>query len=192
MLLFLCAGITQAQTVTDSAGRRVTPNAQAQATADSLERIHSPRKAAIRSAILPGWGQIYNKKYWKLPLVYGALGTTAGIFVYNLRSYRDLRDAYRIIINKDTANFPNVAPNLQPFIANNQSEQLRTLRNEFRQNIDYTVLVFIALWGLQVVDATVDAHLKTFDVSPDLSLRFKAGYSDLARAPAVGIVLQFK
>ena len=208
VLLFLCAGITQAQTVTDSAGRRVTPNAQAQATADSLERIHSPRKAAIRSAILPGWGQIYNKKYWKLPLVYGALGTTAGIFVYNLTNYQDLRFAYSARFNaqlplRDPSN-PNQTG---PFRDTTRLyeldlvrddlkliglEQLRTVRNEFRQNIDYTVLVFIALWGLQVVDATVDAHLKTFDVSPDLSLRFKAGYSDLARAPAVGIVLQFK
>src|ERR1043165_4180403 len=59
-----------------------------------IVKIQSPRKAAIRSAILPGLGQIYNKKYWKLPLVYGALGATAGIFIYSLNNYRDTRFAY--------------------------------------------------------------------------------------------------
>src|SRR6266436_3445595 len=62
---------------------------------DSLIKTeHSPRKAAIRSAILPGWGQVYNKKYWKVPIVYAALGITGYIFVDNIKTYRDLRFAY--------------------------------------------------------------------------------------------------
>jgi hypothetical protein len=64
------------------------------AAIDSVLNTHSPRKAAIRSALLPGWGQIYNKRYWKLPIVYGALGTTAYVFVYNLRTYKELKFAY--------------------------------------------------------------------------------------------------
>src|SRR5215211_1221198 len=63
--------------------------------ADSALHAFSPRKAIIRSAIVPGWGQIYNKKYWKLPLVYGALGATGFVFVTNLQTYRDLRFAYQ-------------------------------------------------------------------------------------------------
>src|SRR4030095_3174699 len=59
------------------------------------KKIYSPKKATIRSAILPGWGQIYNKKYWKLPIVYGAMGISAGIFFYNLNNYRDTRFAYK-------------------------------------------------------------------------------------------------
>src|SRR5690349_23886517 len=55
--------------------------------------VYSPRKAAIRSAILPGLGQIYNRKYWKLPIVYGALGTTAAVFFYNLKNYKDTKFA---------------------------------------------------------------------------------------------------
>src|SRR5947209_8419173 len=58
---------------------------------DSILKNHSPKKAAIRSAIFPGLGQIYNKKYWKLPIVYGALGTTAVVFFFNLSTYKDLR-----------------------------------------------------------------------------------------------------
>ena len=72
---------------------------------------------------------------------------------------------------------------------------LRYNRNEFRRNIDYTVLVFILFWGLQVVDATVDAHLKSFDVSPDLSLQIKPGYSELAHQwdkPGAQIQIKFK
>src|SRR5215210_5085899 len=55
---------------------------------DTLTKKHSPAKAAFRSAVLPGWGQAYNKKYWKIPIVYGALGTTAAVFFYNLNTYR--------------------------------------------------------------------------------------------------------
>src|SRR6476660_5795354 len=62
------------------------------AKVDSLIKAqHSPRKAAIRSAIIPGWGQIYNRKYWKVPIVWGALGVTAVIFVNNLHTYEDLK-----------------------------------------------------------------------------------------------------
>ena len=157
---------------------------------DSVSRTHSPRSAAIRSAILPGLGQIYNKKYWKLPIVYGALGTCAVIFEYNLRNYRDTRFAYRVKFNMrvnrtDSALFASIRPNLKPL----SEESLRNYRNQFRKDIDYSVLVFILLWGLNVVDATVDAHLKTFDVSPDLSFRLRPGYSELARTNGISLVM---
>lgn len=158
---------------------------------DSATLAHSPRKAAIRSAILPGWGQIYNKKYWKLPIVYGALGTCTGIFIYNLNNYNDFRFAYRVKYNMrvnhtDTALFPSIKRNLQPL----SEESLRFQRNLFRRDIDYSALVFILLWGLNIVDASVDAHLKSFDVSPDLSLQFKPGYSEMARTSGLSLVLR--
>ena len=61
--------------------------------------VYNPRKAALRSAILPGWGQVYNKKYWKVPIVYGALGTSAAVFFFNLKTYKDTRFAYRVKYN---------------------------------------------------------------------------------------------
>jgi hypothetical protein len=61
-------------------------------------KVFNPRLATIRSAMVPGWGQIYNKKYWKLPLVYGALGTTAGVFIYNVKNYKLLRLAYLAVM----------------------------------------------------------------------------------------------
>lgn len=158
---------------------------------DSLSKAHSPRKAAIRSALLPGLGQIYNKKYWKLPIVYGALGTCAGIFLFNLGNYKDTKFAFRVKYNMrvnrtDSALFSQIKPNLKPL----SEESLKFYRNQFRRDIDYSTLVFILLWGLNVVDATVDAHLKSFDVSPDLSLRIKPGYSDLARTNGLSLILK--
>lgn len=158
---------------------------------DSLSKVYSPKKAAIRSAILPGLGQIYNKKYWKLPIVYGALGTCAGIFIYNLGNYNDTRFAYKVKYNMrvnrtDSALYTQIKDKLKPL----SEESLRFYRNQFRRDIDYTALFFLALWGLNVVDATVDAHLKSFDVSPDLSLRIKPGYSDLAKTNGLSLVFK--
>lgn len=158
---------------------------------DSAFAAHSPRVAAIRSAIFPGLGQIYNKKYWKLPIIYGALGTCAGIFFFNLGSYKDTRFAYRVKYNMrvpktDSALFPRIKDNLKPL----SEESLRFYRNQYRRDIDYSALVFLILWGLNVVDASVDAHLKSFDVSPDLSLRFRPGYSELAKTSGLSLVLK--
>ncbi|MDP9230630.1 MAG: DUF5683 domain-containing protein, partial [Bacteroidota bacterium] len=154
-----------------------------QAKKDSLNKIHSPRKAAIRSAIFPGLGQIYNKKYWKLPLVYGALGTTAGVFIYNLKTYRDLRFSYAAKYkaslpppNNDSTDYFKIKPKFLPI----SQESLRFNRDQFRRNIDYSALFFLLFWGLNVVYATVDAHLKSFDVSPDLSFKIKPGHSEMA------------
>ena len=154
---------------------------------------HSPKTAAIRSAIFPGLGQIYNKKYWKLPIVYGALGVSAGIFFYNLKNYKDTRFAYKVRYNMrvsktDSALFSQIRSYLQPL----SEESLRFYRNQYRRDIDYSALFFLALWGLNVVDATVDAHLKNFDVSPNLSLRLKPGYSELAGTNGISLVLSRK
>ncbi len=150
-------------------------------------KAYSPRIATIRSAILPGWGQATNKKYWKMPIVYAALGTTAYLFFRNVKQFRGARNAYTNAIDRDTSN-DYLIP--QPYYSvKDQPERIRTFRNQVRQNVDYTVLFFIAFWGLNVVDAAVDAHLKTFDVSDDLSLQIKPGYSQLANTNGISIVL---
>jgi len=168
---------------------------------DSILKLHSPKKAAIRSAIIPGWGQLYNKKYWKIPIIYGALGLSGSVFVFNLQNYRDLRFAYKAkyeaqpkssptgqTIPGDSTNYYKIKPELIPLDIN----ALRTYRDEYRRNIDYSALVFILLWGLNVVDATVDAHLKSFDVSPDLSFHMKFGHSKVAGTTGVSFVLAFR
>jgi hypothetical protein len=158
---------------------------------DSVLKVHSPRKAIIRSAISPGWGLIYNKKYWKLPLVYGALGGTAYVFFDNLQVYKDSRFAYKAKYQAsrgDSSLLPGVKPEYMVY----SLESLRANRDQFRKYIDYSVLFFVFFWGLNVVDAAVDAHLKSFDVSPDLSLLIKPGYSEMAGTKGISIILAFK
>ncbi|MBL7744222.1 MAG: hypothetical protein JNN00_12160 [Chitinophagaceae bacterium] len=156
-------------------------------------RVYNPGKAALRSAILPGLGQIYNKKYWKLPIVYGALGTSAGVFVFNLTSYRDTRFAYKAKYKvsqpgataADTAALLKIKSPLERY----SLETLRYYRDQYRRDLDYSVLFFVVLWGLNVVDAAVDAHLKSFDVSPDLSFKLKPGRSEIANTNGLSLVL---
>ena len=163
---------------------------------DSVLRVHSPRKAIIRSAIIPGWGQVYNKKYWKLPLVYGALGVTTYIFFDNIQVYKDSRFAYKAKYKaslpatggRDSTDYFKIKPEYLQY----SLEGLRQNRDQFRKYIDYSVLFFVFFWGLNVVDAAVDAHLKSFDVSPDLSLRIKPGHSEMAGTNGISIVLAFK
>lgn len=153
-------------------------------------RVYNPRKAALRSAILPGWGQIYNKKYWKLPIVYGALGTSAGIFFFNLQTYKDTRFAYRVKYNMRVNGTDSaLAPKIPEYLRRISENSLRSYRDSYRRDIDYSVLFFVLLWGLNVVDAAVDAHLKGFDVSPDLSMKFKPGYSPMAGTTGMSLVM---
>ena len=151
---------------------------------DTVGRKYNPRRAMIRSAILPGWGQWTNKKYWKIPIVYGALGVSAGVFFYNLKTYRLLRDAVIYRASGTHADSMRVAPEFQ----NLSTEFIRLNRNAFRQNIDYSVLAFLVLWGLNVVDANVDAHLKAFDVTPDISMKIRPSFNYMSNA---GISLVF-
>lgn len=154
----------------------------------AYDSTYNPNVAVRRSLILPGWGQVTNKKYWKLPLVYGALGTTGFLFFRNLNQYRDAKQAYILATDGDPSNDDQIK---QPYYSvKDQPERIRVFRNSVRQNIDYSVLFFIAFWGLNVADAAVDAHLKTFDVSDDLSLRIKPGYSPMANTNGVSLVLQ--
>lgn len=201
LFLLLCvAGYSQKDTVpktlapVDSLLKKTPPPTAAdKARADSIRRAFSPKKATLRSLMVPGWGQAYNKKYWKIPLVYGALGTATGIFLYNLKNYREIRFAYAAKYKvsqpgataADTSKLSQIKSYLQQYPLND----LRTLRNEFRSNIDYSVLAFLLLWGVQVADATVDAHLKTFDVSPNLGFKLKFGSSPLANTTGLSLVL---
>lgn len=148
--------------------------------------IHSPRKAAIRSAILPGAGQAYNRRYWKIPIVYAALGTSAGFFYYNLKEYQDARNAYKYKVDADPSNDFLIKEKFRPV----DPESIRRYRNDVRLNVDYSVLAFLICWGLNVVDATVDAHLKSFDLSENLSMHIKPQVDPFIRS--AGINLQFR
>ena len=148
---------------------------------------YNPRIAIKRSAMLPGWGQYTNKKYWKIPIVYAGIGIPAYLFFRNIRQYKEAKAAY---INATDGNLANNIEIPEPYYSvRNQPDLIKGFRNEVRQNADYSVLFFVLFWGLNVADAAVDAHLKTFNVSDDLSLQLKAGFSPVAKTNGVSLVL---
>jgi hypothetical protein len=155
------------------------------------KKVYDPKIAARRSAIIPGWGQAYNKKYWKIPIIYGGLGVTGYIFVNNIKIYKEYKFAYSARVkaeppDKDSTDYNQLDPIYKVLSPNS----IRSARDEFRRYVDYSALIFIILWGLNVVDAAVDAHLKNFDISPDLSLQLRPGYSELAQTNGVSLVLK--
>jgi hypothetical protein len=147
-------------------------------------RKHSPGKAAIYSAICPGLGQIYNKKYWKLPIIYGAGGTLAYFVAYNQLKYEKFRDAYA-----------NGIPNEPAYIDGGfyDYDILEKGRDFYRRYRDRSVLGFGVVYLLNIVDAMVDAHFFYFDVSDDLSLQLEpAMLNGPGLTSALGIGLNFR
>jgi hypothetical protein len=195
-ILFAQSSFAQQKNIPVTAKKDSTPVVTKKAITnkyDSATKAHPPRAAALRSAVLPGWGQIYNKKYWKVPIVYAALGITGYIFLDNIKTYKEYRFAYAARIKAeqqppDSTDYFKLK-NLYKVIS---PESIQAARNRFRQYVDYSVLFFILFWGLNVIDATVDGHLKSFDVSPDLSLQIKAGHSQMAGTDGISLVLHIR
>ena len=157
---------------------------------------HNPKIATRRSAILPGWGQAYNKEYWKIPIVYGVLAIPTTTFIYNNTWYNRTKTAYELLFKasdpnatqQDIDNLKLIHPKLQGF----SLSSLQKFRNTFRQDRDYSVLWFVVAWGLNVVDATVFAHLKEFDVSNNLSMQIKPSINPVLNTKGVSLVFNFK
>ncbi len=152
-----------AQPAQNAADQETAPNAVLLEDGAVVPERHSPTKAAWRAAVLPGWGQIYNKKYWKLPLVYGGLGGLGYWVGFNAVEHRQFRRSY-IAKTDETSGFTD------PFPALPESSVLAA-REYYRRQLDASILLTVAFYGLQIVDAVVDAHLFDFDVSDDLSLQ---------------------
>lgn len=157
-------------------------------------RTFEPRKAAIYSAICPGLGQIYNKKYWKVPIAWAAVGIPIYTFFDNKKWYNRLRYALQVGDMDPTDPTYNdalaqVDSKLQKFVVGGRSDVLLNWRNEYRKNMDYSILFTLLFWGLNVVDATVDAHLKGFNVNDNLTMQVKPA---LLSNSTVGVSLVFK
>lgn len=120
----------------------------------------SPKKAAILSAVLPGLGQVYNKKYWKVPIVYAGFGTLAFFINYNQKGYLKWKQAY--------LDYPNY--NL-PYSFPLTLDQIDRTKNSFKRYRDLSIIGTAGFYLLQIIDATVDAYLFDWDVSEDISLR---------------------
>lgn len=148
--------------------------------ADSIITIGKPvfkpdsKKAVIYSAIFPGAGQIYNRKYWKLPIIYGgALGLTYAI-TWNGARYNEYSDAYKDLVlgtgtsYLDFVSQADISTNKQYYI-----DAFKRKKDFFRRNRDLAIIISVGVYALCMIDAYVDAQLYDFDMSPDLSMRIE-------------------
>lgn len=127
------------------------------------------RTAAILSAVIPGAGQAYNKQYWKMPLVYAALGGL-GYWAYNNnKQYKSYSNSLRAMYDDD--------PNTLSAYPLYSSDQIIVQKNQYKKSRDLALILCGLAYALNIIDANVSAHLKTFDVSDDLSLQFKPWYN---------------
>ncbi len=129
--------------------------------------LSAPKKAALFS-LFPGGGQIYNKKYWKVPVIY--VGFAALIYSYNFYSneFNRVRQAYIQSINNQPVTYPEYA--------NVPQDMLYNVRESYKKSRDLSAIGMAGLFAINMIDAAVDAHLKGFDVSDKLSLKIKPGF----------------
>lgn len=158
---------------------------------DSLFNIHKhiPSRATKRSAMIPGWGQAYNKQYWKIPLVYGVLAIPAATYVYNNDLYLKTKFAYQARFKEANGDASDVEK-IDPVLNRLSLASLQSYRNIFRRDRDYSIMWFILGWGLNVIDATVAGHLKEFEVNNNLSLKVQPKYEP--QFHQAGLSLQFR
>jgi hypothetical protein len=170
----------------------LTVNAQDTLRSDSVERERArqnniyarARRASIMSAILPGLGQAYNKKYWKIPVIYAALGGLGYLFVTNQQDYDFYRTNLAAEADDDPATLNTTFYDL---------EGLRELKRSSRNGRDFAALGIIVVYFLNIIDANVDAHLKTFDVSDNLGIRVSPWLGNhYCSAAGISITLKFK
>ncbi len=138
--------------------------------ADTIIRSHSPKKATIFSAVLPGLGQVYNKKVWKVPIIYAGFGALGYFISFNNRYYQKFKSAYQMRLNNDP-NFNNVYPEY----AYLTDQSIELAMNTYRRWRDLNAMGFIALYVLQVIDANVDANFFYYDIGKDITLKVRPG-----------------
>lgn len=154
------------------------------------EKIHSPGKAAKYSAILPGLGQAYNKKYWKIPLVYAGFGTIGYFLHWNNSEYKFTKTAYIHLTDDDptTTDYLKLK-NIEYYDVNDQGDidilktALIKRQSYYRRNRDMLVITIVAFYGLNIIDASVDAHLFNFDIGDDLTMDWQPSMYNINNKP---------
>lgn len=149
--------------------------------ADTLKQIVPPQKwipdpvkATWMALVIPGGGQIYNRKYWKLPIFYGGFAGCAYALDWNRRMYKDYTQAYKDAVNENwkATSITSLIPEgyIDRIDKTQLTKVLKNRKDRFRRYRDLSIFAFIAVYALSVVDAYVDAELSNFDIGPDLSL----------------------
>lgn len=144
--------------------------------------VPNPVRATWLALIIPGGGQIYNRKYWKLPIFYGGFAGCAYALAWNGKMYRDYFNAYRDVANGNltSSNVTDLVPPsyIQHVSQSQLVETLRRRKDTYRRYRDLSIFAFIGVYLLSVVDAYVDAELSNFDITPDLSMRVEPAVID--------------
>ncbi|WP_438422594.1 DUF5683 domain-containing protein [Aquimarina macrocephali] len=141
----------------------------------------APARAAFYSAVLPGLGQAYTKKYWKIPIVYAALGTGIYFYIDNNNKYNRFRDIYkRRLAGFTDDEFPNIT-----------NDQLISLQERFRRDKELSLLITVGVYLLNIVDANVTAHLLQYNVTEDLSFKPKINFNEFNAKPNYGVSLNY-
>lgn len=153
----------------------------------------APSKAAFYSSVLPGLGQVYNRRYWKVPIVYAAIGTGIYAYTFNNDQYNRFRDAFKSRqagFTTDEFYDLNGDKNGPDF----SNEALESAQERFQRDRDLALLITISLYALNILDANVDAHLKQFNVDDDLSMDIKPflGLDPITANPTYGMALIIK
>ncbi|TDQ29343.1 DUF5683 domain-containing protein [Zeaxanthinibacter enoshimensis] len=156
----------------------------------------APSKAAFYSAVLPGLGQIYNQRYWKVPIVFGAIGTGVYAYIYNDDLYDRFRDAFK----RRRAGFTDDEfydinnSGVVPGSPDLSDEALQDAQERYQRDRDLALVITIGLYALNIIDANVDAHLKQFNVDEDLSLELKPylEYHPINSDPNYGLAITIK
>ncbi len=155
-----------------------------EANADTQTVTFNPTKAGLYSAVLPGLGQYYNKKYWKIPIVWGGIGTGVGIVLWNQKQYTRYRDAFIAQLNGQTHEFSDI-----PGIT---ADALGRVQDRAKRQRDYAIAVTGLVYVLNIVDAVVDAHLYEGRKDPDLALKPTVIYDEFGQQNSKpGISLSF-
>ena len=149
---------------------------------------HSPKMAGYLSMAVPGLGQAYNKKYWKIPIIYAGLGALTYFAIDNHNSYIKYRDAYIARINNEEGS--------EKIMPQYTTENIRVYKNIYWKDRDFMIIMTAVLYSLNILDAVVDAHFFTYDISDDLSLMLQPSIEptmglNRGTATGFGICLQF-
>lgn len=141
----------------------------------------APSKAAFYSAVLPGLGQVYNKKYWKVPVIYAGMATGIYFYIENNKDYNRFRDAYkRRLAGYTDDEFQGISTN-----------RLIDAQKSAQKNKDVSIIVAVLFYLVNVVDANVDAHLQQFNVSDDLSVQPKIDLDQVMNNANYGLSLRY-
>lgn len=153
---------------------------ESEVPADSLKKeinqkiwVPNPTKATWLALVIPGGGQIYNRKYWKLPIFYGGFAGCAYALTWNSKMYKDYSTAYKDAMNGNmqSSSITDLLPPGYKISETQLKELLRKRKDTYRRYRDLSIFAFIGVYLLSVIDAYVDAELSNFDITPDLSMK---------------------